>query len=93
MTDKISPQVQGTVVTFTAAATGGSGNYEYFYTMLDPVTGKWITGQAYSGNAVWTWNTAGANTGTYVIQVWARSVGSTASYEASKGVNYTINPQ
>lgn len=89
--DKASPQGQGEVITFTAGATGGTGNYEYYFTYWNPNTGLWYVGQAYGGNPVWIWNTAGADTGTYSIQVWARSVGSPQAYDAWKGVDYTIN--
>jgi hypothetical protein len=89
--DKSSPQVQGAVITFTATASGGSGNYEYYYTFRNPNTGIWTVGQAYSGNAVWQWDTGGLGPGTYTIQVWARSSGSTAPYEAYKSITYTIN--
>jgi hypothetical protein len=90
--DKSSPQVQGAVITFTAAASGGSGSYEYYFTLRNPKTGQWSVGQAYSGNPVWQWNTTGIDTGTYPIQVWAKSAGSTAAYEAWAGITYLINP-
>ena len=89
-TDRITPQNQGAVVTFTAAATGGSGSYEYTYYLWNPANNTWSVARAYSGNANWTWNTAGMGPGTYEIQVWARNSGSTAAYEAYKGVCYTI---
>jgi len=88
--DKSSPQTQGSVITFTAAATGGSSVYEYLFCLRNPVTGQWSVKQGYSGNGVWQWNTSGADLGTYEIQVWARSAGSTADYEAWTGVSYVI---
>ena len=88
--DKSSPQVQGAVVTFTGAATGGSGSYQYYFTYRNPNTGLWSVGQAYSGNPSWVWDTTGATPGVYIVQVWARSAGSTASYEAWAGVYYSI---
>ena len=89
--DKVSPQSVGAKVTFSAEATGGSGNYEYYYTVRDPNTGTWNVGQAYSGNSIWTWDTTGLGTGDYTIQVWARSVGSLAPYEAYRSISYTLN--
>jgi hypothetical protein len=89
--DKTSPQVQGTVITFTATASGGSGTYEYIFGLRNP-SGQWSVGQAYSSNPSWIWNTAGIDTGTYIIQVWERSAGSTAAYEAYKSITYTIYP-
>jgi hypothetical protein len=89
--DKVSPQSVGAKVTFSASATGGSGNYEYYFTVRDPNTGTWSVGQAYSGNSSWTWDTTGLGTGTYTIQVWARSIGSLAAYEAYRSISYTLN--
>jgi hypothetical protein len=88
--DKNSPQVQGAVITFTAAATGGSGKYEYYFTYRNPNTGLWTAAQPYSSNPSWTWNTTGIDTGTYTIEVWARSARSTAAYEAYQRIYYTI---
>ncbi len=88
--DKPSPQETGAVVTFTAAASGGSGSYQYYFIVFNPNTGTWSVGQAYSSNASWTWDTTGLGTGTYSIQVWAKSVGSTAAYEAYKSISYTL---
>ncbi len=85
-----SPQTPGAQITFTAAGSGGSGNYQYYYTIFNPNTGTWSAGQAYSSNASWTWNTTGLGTGAYTIQVWARSAGSTANYEAWTGVKFTL---
>jgi len=89
--DKASPQILGTPITFTAAATGGSGSYEYYFTLKNPSTGQWSVGQAYGSSPTWTWNTVGTDSGTYTIQVWARSVGSTVDYDAYADVYYTIN--
>jgi len=47
-----------------AKVSGGSGDYEYRYTLRNPVTGVWSVAQAYSANPIWTWNTAGINAGT-----------------------------
>ncbi len=89
-TDKISPQPRGAVISWTAAAAGGSGTYEYRYCYWDPKTKTWSVAQPYSSNPSWKWNTAGIDTGTYEIQVWARNSGSTAAYEAYRSVDYTI---
>jgi hypothetical protein len=88
--DKSSPQVQGAVVTFTGFATGGSGSYEYYFTYRDPNTGLWFKGQAYGPNPSWAWDTSNVSPGTYTIQVWARSAGSRASYEAWAGVYFAV---
>jgi hypothetical protein len=90
--DKPSPQVVGTVVTFTAVATGGTGNYEYYFTYLNPKTLTWTVAQGYSSLSNWRWNTAGMDTGIYSVQVSARSAGSTTQFETLAGLSYTVNP-
>jgi len=91
MMDKCSPREPGAMITFTASATGGSGSYEYYFTLKNPNTGQWSVGQAYSGNPTWTWNTTGLSAGTYMLEVWARSTGSSSPYEAFQSVTYTLN--
>ena len=88
-TDKVSPQVQGSQVTFTGQATGGTGSYEYEFWLQGP-DGSWTTVQGYSGNPSWSWSTAGYAPGRYNVQVWARSVGSTAQHDVYKGTNYLL---
>jgi hypothetical protein len=84
-----SPQIVGTPILFTASATGGT-TPQYYFTWRNPVTGAWSVGQAYSGNSSWTWNTTGLPVGTYTIQVWAKSLGSTAAYEAYRSLSYKL---
>jgi len=89
--DKPSPKTVGAKITFTATASGGSGSYEYYFTYRNPVTATWSVGQAYGARSSWLWNTAGLPTGNYSVQVWARNAGSTAAYEAYKGLTYILN--
>ncbi len=82
-----SPQSPGTTATFTATATGcGTSQYEFF---LQPPGGSW-TAQTTYGGAIWAWNTSGLAAGIYGVGVWARSVGSGASYEAYWLGTYTL---
>ena len=69
------PQSPGTPVTWTAAASGGSGTYEYQFLVYSG--GTWSLGRAYSATPTWNWDTSGLTNGTYVIAVWARNVGAT----------------
>ncbi|MHB8771483.1 MAG: S8 family peptidase, partial [Syntrophales bacterium] len=50
-----SPRPVGTSVTFTAAASGGSGSYQYYFTYRTPA-GTWKAGRAYSSTPTWAWN-------------------------------------
>jgi FtsP/CotA-like multicopper oxidase with cupredoxin domain len=89
-TTPTSPQPSGTSITFDATATGGSGTPEYQLWVWNPVAGSWSS-SAY-GTSPLTWTTTGLPAGTYDIRVWARNVGSTASYEAYTGTTYTLTP-
>jgi len=85
-----SPQTLGVQPTFTANGIGGSGNYEYKFWLK--TAGVWNPVQDYSTTNTWTWNTTGAAAGTYGVQVYVRNVGSSAKYEATKTMSYTLNP-
>jgi hypothetical protein len=84
-----SPAAVGTTVTFTAAASGGSGNYEYKYLLRLP-GGALNVIRNYSTQATWSWNTSGLSAGTYQVVVHARSVGSTKSYETFQSMSYAL---
>jgi len=84
-----SPQSVGNRIAFTAAASGGSGSYEYQYKVKNPV-GVWSVGRSYTAAPSWTWDTAGLATGSYKIEVWARNAGSTAAVEAYKNMTCSL---
>jgi len=89
---QVSPQAVGTPqVVFNASATGGSGTYEYAFYYRLPTATTWTLMQSYSQNASWTWNTSAVPAGTYYIQVYARSAGSTAAYEAISAISYAFS--
>jgi hypothetical protein len=75
-----SPQAPGPVVTLTATAAGcPNPTFEFW---VQPPNSGWLLLQGWSSSAAASWNTAGAATGTYLFDVWARQSGSTAQYEA-----------
>jgi Multicopper oxidase len=84
-----SPQAPGTPITFTAAAQGGSGSYEYRF-WINSGSGFNIVQDFSATNAlVWT----PAATGAYDILVDARNTGSTSLREATtKLFSYQIQP-
>jgi len=84
-----SPMAGGNPVDFTAAASGGTGPYEYRFVYSNP-SGTWFEGQAYSDNATWTWTTPVGTPGTYNIQVWARNINSPAPYETWRGASFEV---
>ncbi|HEY2433338.1 MAG TPA: hypothetical protein VGI12_11755 [Vicinamibacterales bacterium] len=81
--DKPFPAKAGLPITFTAAASGGSaGPLQYQFVRYDEPTATWSIVQAYGAARTYSW-TPGANAvGNHVVQVWVRSAGSSATYEA-----------
>ena len=85
-----SPQLSGTAVTFNAAASGGSGNYQYQY-WLKNTAGIFTLVKPYSATSTWNWDTTGLTTGVYRIVVQARNSGSTVSFDQEKAMNFSLN--
>ncbi len=84
------PVKAGTAVTWNTIASGGTG-LQYQYWLYTGATKTWSVTRPYSSTAAWTWTPAAA--GAYAVQVWVRSTGSTANYDAWMGSAYvTVNP-
>jgi hypothetical protein len=90
VTESITPSTTyvGGQVKLSGSATCGAPP-EYKYLMLPP-GGSWTVLSDWSSYAPYTWNTTGLTTGTYQIEIWARSAGSTALYEAWAGGTVTL---
>jgi hypothetical protein len=86
-----TPATTGAAVTFAAAASGGSGNYEYMFLLRAP-GGTLTPVRNYSTTATWIWNTSGLAVGTYQVVVRARNVGSTKSFETYQSLSYALAP-
>ena len=88
--DLPSPQTAGTTVTFTASATGGSGNYEYCFWVRGPATnGRWSMVRRYATSPNYTMDTTNY-VGTNEVNVWARNVGSSEEWEVWDSVTYEV---
>ena len=85
-----SPRTVGTSVQWTAAAGGGSGSYEYQFWLYSYGTGAWSVVQPYGAGSTWTWNSTGLAPGNYLVDVWARNAGSTATFEVYLAVPYVL---
>lgn len=93
-----SPQVTGTTVQLTAAATGcASPVYEFW--ILFPGSQTWRLAQAYSNSPTFSWNTASVGAGTFNFSVWAREAGSGGAagnvlgrWDSYVSLAYTITP-
>ncbi len=84
-----SPINAGTLVTLVAAATGGSGNYEYRFEYLGS-DGYWTLLQDYSSSATFVWDTSSYN-GEYQIRAAARNAGSQDMAVISDLIYQTVN--
>jgi hypothetical protein len=75
------PTTEGTAITWTATASGGTGPLQYEFMRYTEGVG-WSVAQGYGASNSYTWF---PSAGTHAIQVWVRSSGSSASYDAYLG--------
>ena len=77
------PQYAGTTITWAAAATGGTAPLQYAFYLYTGASSSWSLARSYSTSNSWAWTPSQA--GQYEIQVWVRSNGSVAAYDAWAG--------
>jgi len=70
--DLPSPQGTGTIVSFTATTTTCPHPLFEFWLAPPGPTSPWILGQGYSSSPTWRWNTTGAPSADYKVEVWVR---------------------
>jgi hypothetical protein len=88
--DKASPQVHGTKITFTATSTGCARPIYKFYIHTPGTNGFWVVGQDYDGST-FVWDTSKlASIGAYEINVWVTAVGSPSAVQSNFIMNYQI---
>ena len=80
------PLLVGAPVTWTASATSTAGAVEYKFLLFTQQTG-WRVAQDYSTSPTFTWTPGWNDLGKASLQVWVRTVGSTAPYEAWRGLD------
>jgi Subtilase family/Bacterial pre-peptidase C-terminal domain len=71
------PTTTGIPISWSATASGGTSPLQYKFWLFS--SGAWNVLQDYSLASTVTWTPASA--GTYAVQVWVRSAGSTTAYE------------
>jgi hypothetical protein len=82
------PAPAGLPLTFVAPAAGGIQPLEYQFWRFDSDIG-WTKVQEYGSSSTYTWWTPGVrDVGSHALQVWVRSLGSTAPYEAWSGTGW-----
>jgi len=87
-----SPQLVGTVLLFTANASGGSGAFEYQFRLKD-TNGVDTLVQPFSSTNRWIWNTSAVPGGTYTITAQTRNATGTSSptgFDAETSVNFVL---
>jgi len=77
--ENYGPVNSGTAVKWTATASGGSGTYEYQFSLKGPGTGlpDYKVMQAWGTLNSWTWTTAGADVGNSTVMVEVRNTDDT----------------
>ncbi|HZR26542.1 MAG TPA: S8 family peptidase [Vicinamibacterales bacterium] len=86
--NKVSPQIAGTAITWTATPTGGVGPYQYKFSIYNGTAWTAVTGWTTTNTYTWTPASANAN---YYVSVWARSAGNAIDApEANKSVKFPI---
>ncbi|HEY3488540.1 MAG TPA: putative Ig domain-containing protein [Candidatus Deferrimicrobiaceae bacterium] len=84
-----SPQIVGTTVTFTGAATGGTSPYQYRFRIRNS-GGTIVSSANYGTSATFAWSTSSLAAGSYTAEVCARSNGSALDNEAVATAPYTL---
>lgn len=84
-----SPITPGSTTVWTATAQGPSA-LEYQFWLWDGNTGIWSVVQDYSSLNSLTWTPGAAHIGPHYVQVWVRTVGSSANYQDWEASPYFI---
>ena len=85
----VTPSTRGTLVTWTAAASGcASPTYEFW--VHSAPSGTWSLAQAYSATPTYAWDTTSVASGAYEFQVWVRAAGNTDTYQTFAAAGYTL---
>ena len=83
------PITLGAQASWSANATGGTAPLQFKFWLHDEASGSWTMLQDYSTSTAVSW--VPAATGSFSVQVWVRSAGSSAMYEAwQNSVIYSV---
>lgn len=74
--NRVAPQLVGTPITFTAAATGGTTPYQYRWWLYDGTSWQMLRDWTTSASFTWTPATANAN---YLVHAWINDANSTTA--------------
>jgi hypothetical protein len=86
--DKALPALTGTTITWTARTRGGTaGPLLFKFIQYSAQSGSWRVVQDYSPSRTYTWTPTWSDEGFHALQVWVKSNGSSASYDAWLGTD------
>jgi hypothetical protein len=68
-----APQLRGTAITFTAAASGGKPPYQYRWWVYDGTSWRLLRDWTTNASFTWTPTTANAN---YLVHIWVKNADS-----------------
>lgn len=86
--NKVSPQLKGTSITFTATPSGGVTPYSYKFYVWDGST--WLVVRGWSTSNTFTWTPTMVNP-YYKVAVWVNSAGNSSdNYEATTSIPFSI---
>ena len=88
LSDKTFPVSASQTITWRAFAIGGNGPFEYQFWVYDGV--NWTLGQGYCPSNTFAWTPPGP--GTYLLQVWARHVGSSGHSKTGRAQDSSASP-
>jgi spore germination protein YaaH len=87
--DKTTPQIPGTSVTFTGSALcAGTGEFRFW--IQPPGSPTFTLMQDHNTANTWTWDTTGKALGTYTVQVDARNQGSPVSLDTYARTSFRL---
>jgi len=86
--DHATPQIPGTVVTFSATALcAGTPEFRFW---TEPQGGPWTMTQAYSQTSTFAWDTTGKPLGNYIAEADSRNVGSRVDHDTAAQMMMTL---
>jgi len=87
-----SPATVGGSVTWTAAASGGYGNYQYSFWRMGPDTaGAYVVAQGWGASNTWNWTPAAAEAGVNYIMAKAKNSNNTGAGAYAISSGYKVN--
>jgi N-acetylmuramoyl-L-alanine amidase len=81
--DRVMPVMSGTAITWNARTRGGTaGPLQFKFVKYSAQTASWRVVQDYSTSRTYSWRPTWGDEGFHVLQVWVKSSGSAAGYDA-----------